>query len=546
MKTFRIPLDKKTAAIFLILFVVALSIRVVDIDKPYETWDEITTYSLGLNLWYNIFTGDFTPDTWKTYNPDFSGSLHPPLARYTYGIVNGVYIFSQAGLGLFSSSYDDAVYTMYNLKNLFPGRLLSALLGALTAGVLFLLSRKFLNLKTAIIASLVFSLLPVTIAHTKLESLDAMLMFLFTVTIYFFIKGLESKKYFYLSLLFVGLSIATKYNSVTLFILLPVIYFIYNKPKIISKKQLLLIPFVAVLVLFAIWPRFWPDPIGGALANISGWLAMGGGSVGEYFLGQFELTHPAYYDFVYILVTMPGLLLIFFFAGIVTALKKKEFGNKVFLLWFALPLFVYSLFQFKMGGPRYVIMIYPAIAVLIAIGITRVGDYIKNRRFVKHVHYTFYLLIFIYIIITLIFIHPHYLDYYNEFVGGPANVYENNLFVIGRSGEGIGQAVFYLNNVAEKESSVQLFVMPRHVIPPLREDLNDLTPFKPKYLSDTGDNENWYMTSVPPEADYLVENTFFRRYLNTTFHEVIEENYDLIHTVEIQGAPLAWIYEKNA
>ena len=62
-----------------ILIIVTLTPRLIDVDKPYETWDEITTYSLGLNLWFNIISGDFSPETWKTYNTDYTGSLHPPF-----------------------------------------------------------------------------------------------------------------------------------------------------------------------------------------------------------------------------------------------------------------------------------------------------------------------------------------------------------------------------------------------------------------------------------------------------------------------------------
>ncbi|MFH1364903.1 MAG: glycosyltransferase family 39 protein, partial [Candidatus Aenigmatarchaeota archaeon] len=538
---------RKTAIILAILIVLTLSVRVIDIDKPYETWDEITTYSIGLNLWFNVLSGDFSPETWKTYSLDYTGSLHPPLARFTYGIVNGIYIFSQTGTSVLSSGYDDAVYTMYVLKNLAPGRALSAAFAAATTVLIFLLSRKYFGLNVAILASIIFALLPVSIAQTKLAALDAMLVFMYTITIYFFIRGLKERKYFYLSLIFTGLSIATKYNSATLFILLPLIYFTFGKKKVIQKKHLFLLPVVAIIILFLVWPRFWPDPIGGAMTNITGWLSMTGdtGVVPEYFLGGF--VHPEHYEITYVLVTMPVIILAFFILGIAHSLKRRSFGDKTVLLWFAIPLLLYSLFAFRMSGPRYVFMIYPAIAVLSAVGMMKLMDWLRGaKKYGKYFYYIIPILTVMYLIATAVAVHPFYLDYYNEAVGGPENVYENNMFAIGQWGQGIGTATFWLNDNAKEDSTVQFYVMPRHVIPPIREDITDLTPFIPKYLSDIDENEKWVMTDVEPEAQYLVENTYFRLYLNTTFHDIISKDYDLIYMLKVEGAPLAWIYEKKS
>lgn len=543
--------ENKILAILLVVVIITMTVRVVDIDKPYETWDEITTYSLGLNMWYNIVKGDFSSDTWKTYNPDWSGSLHPPLVRYTYGIVNGGYMISQTGFSLFSSGYDDAVYQLYIYKNLAPGRALSAVFAAATAVLLFLMTRKYFGVKTAVVAALLFALLPVSIAQTKIAALDAMLVFMYTVTLYLFIKGLENKKYFYVALIFTGLSIATKYNSATLFALLPLLYFAFPKPKAIGKKYLFLIPIVSLIVLFLIWPRFWPDPIGAAFANVNGWLAMGGGNVGEYLLGQFSTRQPAYYDIIYLLVTAPAILISFFFLGAIksvkTAFSKKDYGHRMFLLWFLVPLILYSLFQFKMNGPRYTFMIYPAFAALMAIGIMWFIKFVKTKTKSRGNidYYAIVGIIFAYLIVSLVLIHPYYLDYYNEFTGGPKNVYENNLFVVGRWGEGIGEASYYVYDIAEENATVQFFVMPRHAIPPLRENLIDLTPFVPKYISEKEQNENWDLTGVTAKAEYIVENTYFRVYMNVTFNKLISNDYDLIHTVEAQGAPLAWIYKRK-
>lgn len=548
----RLPsLDAKTVIIVVSLLLLTLTFRVIDIDKPYETWDEITTYSVGLNLWYNILHGDFSPETWKTYSTDFSGSLHPPLVRYVYGLVNGAYIFSQTGSDLFASGYDDAISTMFALKNLAPGRALSAVFAAATTILVFLMARTYFGTRIAVISAATFALLPVSIAQTKIAALDAMLAFVYTMTIYFFLRGLRDRKYFYLSLLFSGFAIATKYNSVTLFGLLPLLYFVHRDKQVVKRRHLLLIPIVSVAVLFLIWPRLWPDPIGGALTNVNGWLSMGSGNVGEYFLGEFHRAQPVYYESVYILATTPALFLLLFFLGTAVALKKRKTGDMVFLLWFFMPLLIYSFWQFKMNGPRYVFMIYPAFSVFIGLGLAAAADYLRAKAPAGKtiLYYAAFAAAFGSLIAADIAVHPYYLDYYNEFVGGPANAYERNLFTVGRWGEGIGEAAFYVYGHAEAGASVQFFVMPRHAIPPLqlhRDDLTEITPFIPKYLSAINDNENWDLTNVTAEADYVVENTYFRLYMNESFSELIAGDYGLNHVVDVQGAPLAWIYRRNS
>jgi len=148
-----------------------------------------------------------------------------------------------------------------------------------------------------------------------------------------------------------------------------------------------------------------------------------------------------------------------------------------------------------------------------------------------------------YLAVSSASVHPYYLDYYNELAGGAGNVYNNHMFAVGQWGEGIDAAARWVYTNAEPGSTVQFFVMPRHVIPPIRADLTDITPFTPKYVSGT-DNLNWDMTNVTAQADYVVENTFFRLYMNESFHDDIASRYTLIHTVEVQGAPLAWVYER--
>lgn len=534
---------KKRFAMTALVAVLALTavVRIIDIDKPYETWDEITTYAVGLYQWYNIARLDFSPESWHTY--DQSGSIHPPMARYAYGIVNGIYIFSKLGPDLFSMDYNQATLAMYSLKSFVPGRLLSAVFAMGTSLFTFFITRRHFGLRVAFMASVLFALLPVSVAQTRLAALDSMLVFMYTLSVYLFERGLDDRRYFFASLLSTGIAVATKFNAITLFILLPALYFAKRGPKTVKKKELLLIPLVSAALLFAVWPRIWFDPIGGLVSNYSWWESLG--NVSEYFFGG--LGHPVQYMATYFVVTIPAVVLVMLAIGSIKSLRRRDFGSYVFLLWLLLPLGVYSLYHFRQAGPKYIFMIYPAASVLAALGMhelsSRFGGLSRGARSQAIAYAAIPTLVFAYLVLILISFHPYYLDYYNELVGGPKNVYENHMFAVGQWGEGIDGAAFWINDNAASNSTVQFFVMPRHVIPPIRDDITDLKPFIPKYISGT-DNINWDMTNVTARADYVVENTFFRVYMNQSFHELIAGDYELVKTIDVQGAPLAWIYKR--
>ncbi len=532
---------QKTCVLLAALLVITIAVRLVDINKPCETWDEVTTYSVGLNLWYNIARLDFSPESWST-------SPHPPFARYVYGIANGVYLYSEAGAGLFSMGYEQAVMAMYESKNFIPGRLLSVAFAAGTIVLIFSMARKRLGMHVAAFASLIYALLPVTLAHTKLATLDSLLSLLFALSLFLFLNWMDSGKriYFLLSAVVTGLAISTKFNAFALFLLLPCVYLLERRPALNARTLLRAAsyPLISLAVLFASWPRLWwvwKDPLGFLSGTVSFWTNYE--NVPEYFIGS--LAHPFYYMPAYVLVTAPLLILAFFALGHAAARKKE---GRPFIAWMWVPLLAFMGFQLlspsaiAQGGPRYMFMVFPAFCILAACGLFYASNFVSSR-FGRKAFWILPAIAFAYLAAVSASAHPYYLDYYNEAVGGPSNVYGTRIFSIGGLGEGIGEAVSWLNNNAENGSAVQLYVQPRHVIPPLREDLDDITPFVPKYLSGA-ENINWDMSNVEIEADYLVENVFFRWYMNESWHVYVERDYRVVHVVSAQGAPLAWVYKK--
>ena len=106
---------------------------------------------------------------------------------------------------------------------------------------------------------------------------------------------------------------------------------------------------------------------------------------------------------------------------------KKIFKNGgiysfAIILWFLLP-FSLSFYSWRQHGLRYIIEIYPAIALIAALGFDFLVSKITKSELKK---FSYFVPIFIYLFIVLWQIKPYYLDYFNELVGGVNNVYEKN------------------------------------------------------------------------------------------------------------------------
>jgi hypothetical protein len=148
------------------------------------------------------------------------------------------------------------------------------------------------------------------------------------------------------------------------------------------------------------------------------------------------------------------------------------------------------------------------------------------------------LIVILYLAINVASIHPFYLSYFNELTGFTFGAFNSNYFKIGTWGEGIGEAIEYLNNNAEINSTAQLFVMPNPLYYGLRKDIGLKYP------------------GSELEADYIIMNSncydgecSYDWAKNTnpkiSFNDIENSGYNLIYEINAMGAPLAKIYKKE-
>jgi hypothetical protein len=243
----------------------------------------------------------------------------------------------------------------------------------------------------------------------------------------------------------------------------------------------------------------------------------------ELFLGK-QQDAPLTYFPIYLAVTMPAGLLAAVLLGLGRLPWRRreaptEIGQVALLLWFLAP-FVVALSPMARDGVRY---LYPALApacLLAALGVDTIaaGAARLVRRPALQTGFCAVLgtAAGLYTLHAALSVHPYYLDYYNELVGGPEKVERKRWFEIAWWGEGLTAACSYINRTAPSGAKVQVMANPRHLIQ-LRPDL---------------------VWDDYARADYIIYNKLQNGPLRAP-------DYRIAHVVRAGRAPLVWVYERE-
>jgi hypothetical protein len=223
------------------------------------------------------------------------------------------------------------------------------------------------------------------------------------------------------------------------------------------------LPFASLLPIIVTWPWLWGDTARHLQTTIHHWNF----TPKELFLGQ-EGGVPADYFLASFLAVTPLGVVVLFFAGLVRAMRSR--GKWILVLsWFLAP-FAWTFTGFRQDGVRYVYSAFPAFAIIAAAGLLTISA--RLTAVLRHsalVPLVFCLVAYLGWVDWRI--HPYYLDYFNEAVGGPSGVYEHRLFETGWWSEGLNEAVAYLNVHAPYGASWTLRGADDHTFIGLRPDL---------------------------------------------------------------------------
>lgn len=484
------------------IFSFALLVRLIGILHADNTWDEYFYYDAARSYAKNVVSRDFESTHWLANNE------HPPVGKYAY----------LPAIGYNKWRYGDAVPAD---KAYDSGRITAAILGALTTLTLFAIGKRLFPLGTAALGALIYAILPPVVGYHRILGLDAPLVLLMTLAVYFLVRGIKedrSRHYLWAGLLG-AFAFATKFNGLLILSVLFGGYLVFRweewrkTGKVTVPLTLLLTPLLFPAVLVALWPWLWQDSLDHFAKTLLHW----GGSVPELWLGKVA-EGPWYYFLFHFLVSVPGLSLLAMAVFVCLAWRSRDKERLFVLLWFLVP-FLFSVFHLRQDRIRYVLPAYPAFALLVADGVTWVWGAIKARG----VRAAFAAALSVYFFGMLAWVAPYYLDYFNELIGFPKLVAKKGWFELGFYGEGIREATEHVNRIAPPGATVHFEVIPDDN-PYLDRTTKKLVRFDQK------------------GADYLVVNSRAKR---VKPQAIDLSGYREIYSVTAMDAPFVWVYQRE-
>ena len=496
---------------YFLIFLVAFIVHLIGLNQIGRTWDEEYKLDYGHLAWNLISVGDFSEGHWNV------ATEHPMVAKYIYGYAQS----SQAlllknaftGMAITEADYnrtlnDNSIITTIGYNTyLIPydytfARILSAIFNSLAVMLTVMIAGIYMSKRWSLLPGLFLLLTPRLVVLGQLATFESISVFLFCLLIIVFKRLFEkpNKLLPYIDTgILSGLFFWTRYNNIIVFPFLAGwlgINFLETKNKKIFNWKLFLIPLIAFFLGIAIWPTQWHSFPKYLLDSLS------------YHQNRFVGLSFYYWQYFLLATSIP--LLAAFFVGIFVCLKERNYKNYLLLWWVGLTIILYSIFCIKLGGTRYVVILYPSIAIIATIGFKK---FLRKNKLLLLIP----VLLFMFYEQSKAF--PYYLDYYNQFIGRSGAIHNNLDF--SWWGEGQREAGLWLRAHGAKKSKVGLLVVPKYVFPRLRQD--QTTDFIEK----------------PNNSDYIVVTRSVK--IPSDFYK----NYTLVFTVTTENEALVYIYKKK-
>ena len=394
-------------------------------------WDEDTNWAAGRNYVSNVLAGDFAARSW-IWNYE-----HPPVMKY----LEGVGALLADGFG--------------------PARALSALWTAIGCALLVPIGARLYRLRVGVLAAAIAALLPPLVAHGQIVGHESPSVLWWTLGILLALgvhDGLPpaptraAVRTLCLRLAWVGVvigvAVASRFVNGLLGVLCGLVVVIQAPRawrRATSGWGALLMTSVAVGTVYLLWPRLWVHPIralGESLKKLDTVHSL------EPFLGA-TTNHPGpHYFLVYLLATLPIGALVGVVAWAVQSARELRRvrpvprGTLVLGAWLLVPLLV-AASPVRQDGVRYVMPCVVALAVAAAAGWDALARWLEPR--LRHAFVSFAIALVVYLGIVDVRVDPYYLDYFGEQVGGAGAVAARGWFETAWWGEGVADAVAYVN-----------------------------------------------------------------------------------------------------
>ncbi len=389
-------------------------------------------------------------------------SSHPGIIPSI--LIGASILFFEKGISVHSMAFFDPT---------FAARLPIVIIGSITPILMFILLRKIIPEKIAVLASLFIALDPVHIAYSRIAHVDAVLTLPFTICIitYFISEQNNSIYWKFISGIFFGLTILTKLTG---FLILPIlliykllVYFNKSSFKdttlrnIISKYDIFSF-FIGIAIYILLYPKMWDNPISVFSVNtqLISTLVETSQETGNFWAGRAVSDPPAYYYIILLFIQSNEVLLLSVICGTFFLFKevrtnKNKLCNFYILIFCILIIYIGALsISGKKIGIRYILPMWPFIGIVGAYGIFELIK--KSISFFKFkvisenlVSFVIGFMIIIFLLLTDFSYSPNYTDYFNSLIGGPSGA-KNFVTIDGQS----SAPIKYIQSIAGNNKTI--------------------------------------------------------------------------------------------
>ncbi len=398
-----------------LLFIAGASLVATTQDKIGYAWDEAYYYEPSQKAaeWLidacrgqNVFSREAIDAAWDEHHE------HPSFQKILSGL--SLHYFEK---------------TMGPIRAMrFP----NAGLFGLTLVLLYLLGRRAWNAPAGLIAALSYLALPRIFGHAHFASMETPLNFMTLLTIYAFVRGLDSRFWSLLTGIFLGVLLATKING--FFLIPPLVLWGYLYARSKCVHNLVSMAILGPLAFVGMWPWLWNDTIHRVLEYLQYYATHQQTAV--WFMNQKwgygNPPAPWFYPSVIIGVTVPASVLIFAALGLLGSLVGI-FKNPLWALYLLVGLTHWGVASLpetpKYDGERLFVPVFLTVALLAGAGanmifhLARRADEKRRKlnlpgKHLRFLGWCFALALLLDGGIAEYRYYPYFLSYFNPFVGG--------------------------------------------------------------------------------------------------------------------------------
>ena len=408
------------------------------------------------------------------------------------------------------------------------------------------------------VSSLSLASYPLFFSESHFNIKDPILASFFGLTIILLYSGIKKRKFLFifLSAIFLGLGTGVKFNTFFLpFIIGPWLAFYLAKEFFGAKTRkkrinfirnniligiaVLLVPLLAFLVFYGLWPFLWNNTLDNINKIIGYYRQIGIGTPAE--MAPYIKHGWNTYSIIWIVYTTPIPILIFTFFGIIRSMFKFVKGNDFYLLvllWFIVPVLRVSWPNMVIyGGVRQIMEYIPPMAILAGIGAGWLVNFVKKVSRGKRSAVNFARMLvaapLLFVVLEMIRIHPNENVYFNQLIGGLSGAKAKNIPSWGNTyGNVYLQGVKWLNENAEPNAKLGLPIATMGNVPriKLRPDI---------------DFWNGHWSGPNKEGEYEMEMDFEwspKAWYSFQYYDVY---LNPVHVVSVDGVSLLKVWKND-